>query len=211
MEGAQNRLLTNDELNHQLSSKFSSDRRPGHESIITATAVSKPDYHTRMRQIVDFIDSVVVPRKHIKVSALDSMTKTPSPELCRNYTKGTCTRGSECRYSHSAPTVSKPPTPPVNPQENKKPWIKAKRGAPTVVVPAYTVVSKNHSAIAGAPRGVISALNPVMVSKSLNAFSHFACFLIFFLLRFSDRVSGCLSSCLGRVFCCARRCARSGL
>jgi hypothetical protein len=34
-------------------------------------------------------------------------------------------------------------------------------GAPTVVVPAYTVVSKNHRATAGAPRGVISALNPV--------------------------------------------------
>jgi hypothetical protein len=60
LEGAQNRMLTNDELNHQLSSKFSSDPRPGHESIISATAVSTPDYHTRIRQIVDFIDSVVV-------------------------------------------------------------------------------------------------------------------------------------------------------
>ena len=33
--------------------------------------------------------------------------------------------------------------------------------AATVVVPAYTAVSKIHRAVAGAPRGVISALNPV--------------------------------------------------
>jgi hypothetical protein len=80
LKGAQNRMLTNDELNQQLSSKFSSDPHPGHESIVTATAVSTPDYHTRIRQIVDFI-LVVVPKKRIMVAALDSKTKTPSPAV----------------------------------------------------------------------------------------------------------------------------------
>jgi hypothetical protein len=50
----------------------------------------------------------------------------------------------------------------VNPPKDKKPWVKATGGgSPTVAVPAYTVVSKDHRAIAGAPKGVISALNPV--------------------------------------------------
>jgi hypothetical protein len=57
--------------------------------------------------------------------------------------------------------VSKPPTPPANPPKDKKPWVKAKGVAATAVVPVYTVVSKNHRAIAGAPRRVLSALNPV--------------------------------------------------
>jgi hypothetical protein len=65
-------MLTSDELNQKPSSKFFSDPRPGHEFVITATAVSTPDYHTRICQMVDFIDSVVIPKKHIKVSAMET-------------------------------------------------------------------------------------------------------------------------------------------
>ena len=158
LEGAQERALTNSELNHLLSSKFSSDPRAGHEAIITATAVSTSDFHVRVRQIVDFIDSVVVSKKHVKVAAMNA--KTVSPELCRQFIKGSCTRGSTCKYSHSTPTTAKTHTPPTEPPKNKKPWVKGKGGAPTVV-PSYTVVSKNHRAIVGVPRGVISAFNPL--------------------------------------------------
>jgi hypothetical protein len=91
---------------------------------------------------------------------MESKTKTQTPELYRNFIKATCTRGSECKYSHGSPPTNKPPTPPANPPKDKKPWAEGKGGAPTVA-PSYTVMSKNQRAIAGVPRGVISALNPV--------------------------------------------------
>ena len=152
LEGAQERELSNGELNHLISSKFSSDPRPGHESIITATAVSTPDYHMRVRQIVDFIDSIVIPKKPVKFAGME--TKTVLPELCREFIKkGTCSRGNNCKYTHTKPAAAKEPVKP------KTPWAK-KKGEEPPIIPAYTVVSKNHRALVGVPRGVISAINP---------------------------------------------------
>lgn len=122
LEGAQERELSNAELNHLISSKFSSDPRPGHESIITATAVSTPDYHVRVRQIVDFIDSIVVPKKVIKVAGM--VTKTVVPELCREFLKkGTCSRGDNCKYTHQR-SQPKDATKPKDPMKPKMPWAK---------------------------------------------------------------------------------------
>lgn len=154
LEGAQERELSNGELNHLISSKFSSDPRPGHESIITATAVSTPDYHLRVRQIVDFIDSIVIPKKPVKFAGME--TKTVLPELCREFIKkGTCSRGNNCKYTHTKPAAGV-----KEPVKPKTPWAK-KKGEEAPTIPAYTVVSKNHRTLVGVPRGVISAINPV--------------------------------------------------
>ena len=150
--------ITEDQKLYHLQEKLEHDTRV---SVLSSMAFSKTSSESYEDTIKKLIILDPAPTVAHKVASL-----TTSAELCRRHIAGLCTNGAQCKYSHG-PSPATKAIPPAGKAPNKTPPPPLKPdGKAGGVKPPFkpfkkpVVVSEDHRALIGYPRGKPSSTNP---------------------------------------------------
>ena len=101
-------LKFNDKMNNgYLDEKFDADPRPGVLASLTASSLSKMQYHA----LHTLHNCDTLPSKDIHITAFTSSKPTKSKAPCHNFARGSCKFGDTCKYAYGDLTsLKKNPT-----------------------------------------------------------------------------------------------------
>ena len=157
--------ITDDQKLYHLQEKLEHDVRVSVLSTMASAKTSAESYDITVKRLIILDPAPTTAHKMASI--------TTSKELCRRHIAGLCTNGTQCKYSHApapsvkgAPPIPKPnvKSPPPHPKNDGKTGTGKTPYKPPFK--KHLVVSEDHRALVGYPRGKPSNTNPA--GYSLN-------------------------------------------